>query len=142
MQLSCTIPSPSSLVNTRSAEGDITHSFTFQAHAKNDAYSCCVLWIKVKRYQLAICHSPAQRFLRMVARTVPHVEVYRPRLYPPEHSNPWSMFYSVRTHPGSEHRPNVHKQTRSTGPVNHSGYVIDSPPGINNSTDGRTDSST
>ena len=47
----------------------------------------------------------------------------------------------MRTHPGPEHRPNVHKQTKSTDSDNRSGYVIGSPIGIHNSTDGCIDSS-
>lgn len=112
-------------------EGDITHSFLIQVHANSDAYSCCVLWIKVKN-QLEIHNSPAQRFFRTVARPAPRVEVYPTRLYLPGHSNQWSTFYSVRTHLGSEHRPSVPKRTRSIGSVNHSRYAIGYPPSANN----------
>lgn len=58
--------------------------------------------------------------LRMVVRPVPRAEACRPPLYLPGYFNPWSTFYSVRTHQGFEHHPNVPKRTRSIDPVNHS----------------------
>lgn len=70
----------------------------------------------------------------MVARPVPRAEACRPPLYLPGYSNPWSMFYSARTHPGLERHPNVPKRTRSIGPVNHSEYVIGPPRVVNHST--------
>jgi len=61
--------------------------------------------------------------LRMVVRRAPHAGVYRPRLCLPGYSSPWSTFYSVRTHPGRGHCPNVPKQTRFTTLVNRSGFL-------------------